>query len=83
MIVALDGAPAARLKVNVFTGMSPSDAEFVNVSSEPSVTVLLATAVSVGVAFVSKTITMNVCVALRLGVPLSVTMTLMIFVPGP
>src|SRR5262245_54545677 len=41
------------------------------------------TAASVGASFTSLTVTWNVFVSLRLGVPLSVTRTVMLYTPGP
>src|SRR5437867_2943494 len=73
--VALRGA-YTRLKVSVFAGRSGSEAELVKVRSVPSVTVLSAMVVSDGGLLDSSTNTVKLCVALRLGVPLSVTMTL-------
>lgn len=83
LIVAFEGAPAFRLKVSPFAGMSASDAEFVNVSKTASVTVTFEIVVNDGAEFTSFTIAVNDWVALKLGEPLSVTMTLMSFVLGP
>src|SRR3954470_15771428 len=77
------GAPGSKLYVSACAGISLSLAKFVNVSSVPSRTVLLLIAASVGALFTSFTITVNVLVSLRAGVPLSVTRTTMLLVPGP
>src|SRR5258706_7465484 len=82
LIAALVGA-LARLKLSGFVGRSESEAETVKVSNVPSTTVWVSMAANSGAAFTSLTIARNVCVALKLGVPLSVTITLIELVPGP
>ena len=74
--VAFVGTLEAKLNVNAFAGRSGSLAIFVNVRVVSSYIVWLVIAAKVGALFVSRTVIVKVCVALRLGDPLSVTMTL-------
>src|SRR5205823_4588847 len=82
-IPAPAGAPGSRLKVNALAGRSGSGAAAVKESSVCSSTALSAMAASVGARFISATVTVIVSVALRAGVPLSVTRTVTANVPGP
>ena len=77
------GAPASRLNVSVLAGTSASVAEAVNVSRLPSFTDLFPSEASSGATFTSPTVTSIVSKSSRLGVPLSVTRTVMLYVPGP
>src|SRR3972149_636712 len=77
------GAPAPRLNNSVLGGASVSPAPLVNVSSPPSNTVEFEMPASVGALLVSSTNTVKLCVALKLGTPLSVTMTAIGLVLGP
>jgi hypothetical protein len=83
LIVIPDGAPASRLYVKVLAGTSPSLAVAVNVKVLPSLIVWLAMAAKTGALFASFTVTVKLLVSLRLGEPLSVTRTVIVFVLGP
>src|SRR2546425_1205692 len=74
------GAPGSRLKVSTLAGISASLADTLKVNSVPSLIVWLAIAASTGAAFASLTTTLKVLLSLRLGVPLSVTRTVTVFV---
>src|SRR5437867_2974215 len=75
LMAAPAGAPGSRLYVNDCGGVSESVAEFVTVSVLPSATVRLSSGASVGALFTSLTVTVKERVALRFGVPSSVTRT--------
>src|SRR5207244_2612561 len=75
LILAPAGAPT-RLKVSVLAGRSGSVAVAVKVSKWPSSTVLLPRGPRTGGRFTSRTVTVMVSSANRLGEPLSVTRTL-------
>ena len=68
-----EGAPGSRLKVSVCGIESGSLAEFVTSSRLPSLTVRLRRGASTGALFTSLTAIATVCVALKLGEPLSAT----------
>ncbi|MCU0770204.1 MAG: hypothetical protein MUE94_00340 [Verrucomicrobia bacterium] len=74
---------ATRLKRSVLAGRSGSVARFVTVRVVNSSTVCGGGTVSVGTRFTSFTTTVNCCVALRPGVPVSVTSTVITLVDGP
>src|SRR6266540_858735 len=83
LIVAPAGAPAPKLKSNVFVGKSESVAGAVKVTVWPMKFVRLAIGDSTGAVFTSVTITWKLLVALKLGEPLSKTRTVTVFVLGP
>src|SRR3989442_1020452 len=70
-------------KVSVLAGISTSVADALTLNVVCSAMVWFAGTVSTGALFTSVTITVNVFVTLKLGVPLSVTLTLTRFVLGP
>src|SRR3954465_4599617 len=80
---APDGAPGARLNVRNCAGKSESVTIFVNVSNWLGAIVLLAIGERMGAGFTSGTRTMNDCVALKVGTPLSNTRTIMLLLLGP
>src|SRR5262245_31572491 len=65
----------SRLNVSALGGTSGSLAVMIVLSVLPSLTVWSAIALMIGALFNSLTTTVKFCVALRLGVPLSVTRT--------
>src|SRR5437868_1169581 len=67
------GAPKSRLNVRVWVGRSGSLAEAVNETSVPSAIVRFVIAVKIGGLFDSRTVTVNVWVALSEGEPVSTT----------
>ena len=75
--------PTVRTYDNTFTGRSPSDAVFVTVINTSSLTVKFVCGGSVGAVLTSFTVTVNEFVALRAGVPLSVTTVVKVLVLGP
>src|ERR1043165_9743414 len=83
LMAALVGAFAPRLNVKELVGISGSLATFVMTSAVNSKTVRLEMADKNGGRLLSSTMTEKLCVVLRLGEPLSVTMTEMKFEPGP
>ena len=82
-IVAPAGAPAPRLKSSVFVGKSESVAVAVKLTVCPMKFVRFAIGASTGALFTSLTVTVKELVALKAGVPLSVTMVVNVFVLGP
>src|SRR5438105_1630504 len=76
------GAPT-RLKVSVFAGRSGSVAPAVKVDGLPALTVVPPGTPNTGGRFTSLTVTVTGFSSERLGVPLSVTRTLKVNVPGP
>ena len=74
-MLAPAGAPASRLNLKRFVGMSASVAVAVNVNVPPLVTALFPMGARTGVKFTSLTTTLKVFVSVRGGVPLSVTRT--------
>src|SRR5438477_123820 len=75
-IVAPGGSPAAsRLNAIACAGRSGSVALTEKMSSDPSLTVLLPVVTNVGRLFVLSTVTVNVLVSLKDGLPLSITVT--------
>src|SRR6266404_2669762 len=76
-MVALAGAPSARLKVRAFGGRSESVAELEITRAIPAWMTWSGMAASTGGWLLSKTVTEKYWVTLRLGAPLSVTRTAM------
>ena len=74
LIVAPAGAPAARLKKSEFVGKSESVALAMKVTVWPIALVRSAIGANTGALFNSLTVTVKVLVALKGGVPLSVTL---------
>src|SRR6267143_3367726 len=77
------GAPAPRLKVSTFAGISGSFTTLVNLSNWPAETVLSEMGESTGGELTSLTIMVKRWVALKLGEPLSNTRTKMLLLLGP
>src|SRR5213596_2213144 len=80
---AMPDGPLTSAKVNVLAGRSVSLAVIVTTSALSSLIVWLPGTVSVGTLFTSFTTTVKLLVALSAGVPLSVTLTVIVFVAGP
>src|SRR6185295_9274465 len=72
-----------KAEVKTLAGTSASGAVWVTVRSVSSLIVCVTGTVSTGAVFTSLTPTMKLLVTLRLGVPLSLTFTVMVFVDGP
>src|SRR5262245_1247749 len=72
------GGAESRLNVSVFVGTSPSSAVIVNVSVLSSLMVFSKIGSSTGALFTSLTVTVRLFVSLRAGVPLSVTLTVIV-----
>src|SRR6185295_17121186 len=72
-----------KAKVSVLDGRSASVAVLVTVSVVNSLIVCVPGTVNTGAVFTSLTTTVKLLVTLRLGVPLSLTFTVMVFVDGP
>ena len=72
-----------RLKVSVLAGRSRSVAVLVTTSAASPWIILYVSTVSTGARFSSLTTTVKLLVALSAGVPLSVTLTVIVFVLGP
>src|SRR5262245_63516531 len=83
LMLAPVGAPASSEYVNALAGTSASVAVTVNDNVAPSLTVWFATTASTGAIFTSLTVTVKLLVSLRLGMPLSVTRTVIVLVLGP
>ena len=77
------GGPDTSENTRRFGGLSASVAELVTVKVMPAATVRSGTGASSGAWFTSVTITVKVCVALKGGLPLSVTTMTNWLVPGP
>src|SRR5438132_659834 len=77
------GAPASRLKVSAYAGISESLAGAVNVRSVVSLTDCGPIGSSTGALFTSLTVTVKVRASLNAGEPLSVTRMVMLLVLGP
>ena len=77
------GAPASRLNVSVLSGRSVSLAVAANVNSTPSSTAWSPIGSSTGARFTSLTAIVIVSKSSKAGVPLSVTRTVTLNVPGP
>src|SRR6266568_3768813 len=75
--------PLTKAKVSVLAGTSVSVAVFVITSVLSSLMVWSAGTVRTGALFTSLTTTVKLLVALRAGLPLSVTLTVIVFVLGP
>jgi hypothetical protein len=83
LIVAPEGAPAPRLKVRVFAGMSASVAVAVKVTGAPTVPDLFPMGDRTGATFASVTVTWIVSESDRLGPVFSVAMIVIGNTPGP
>ena len=83
MIPAPLGAPASRDQESVFAGRSASVAVTVKLSGANSWTVRLPGLTTSGGSLPSLTVTVIVSKSLRVGLPLSVTRTVMGKLPGP
>src|SRR5881396_1786772 len=75
--------PLTNAKVSVLAGRSPSLAVFVTTSALNSLIVWSGGTVRTGALFTSLTTTVKLLVWLRAGVPLSVTLIVIVFVLGP
>src|SRR6266404_5004597 len=75
LMLALKGAPLLRANVSEVGGLSGSLAVLETLSVVPTMTVWFEIGESMGGWLVSTTIIMKACVALKGGVPLSVTIT--------
>src|SRR5207253_2550764 len=82
LIVIPTGGPT-RLNVSVLVGTSASVALAVTANALSSSSVWFPGTVNTGATFTSRTVTVKLFVALRFGVPLSVTTTVIVFVLGP
>jgi len=81
-IAAPAGAPTSEY-VSVFTGRSGSVADAVKLSAKSHSTDLAGIAARTGVRFTSLTVTVIASSSDSAGVPLSVTRTVKVYVPGP
>ena len=82
-LILAPGGGASKLKLSTFAGTSTSSAVMVNVSVLSSLIVLSKIGSSTGALFTSFTTTVKLFAALKLGDPLSLTRTLIVFVLGP
>src|SRR5204863_93780 len=82
-LIVIPVGALTKEKVSVFAGRSASVALAVTLRVVCSSIVRSAGTLNTGARFTSRTVTVNLFVALKAGTPLSVTLTLTTFVLGP
>src|SRR5439155_101965 len=81
--MAAPNGPLTKAKVNVLAGRSASLAVFVTTSALSSLIVWSSGTARTGAVFTSLTTSLKLLVSLRAGSPSSVTLTVIVFAPGP